>query len=348
MKKKLILIFAIVFIFAGNVKLLAQQEKQFKVACLAFYNLENLFDTINQEDVNDYEFTPEGPNRWTSERYLEKSNNMAKIIANIATDITSDGPAILGVCEVENRSVMEDLVANEQIKDRNYKIVHYDGPDRRGVDVGLLYNPKYFTVTNSQSRPLHIEGKEDFRTRDQLVVSGIFDGEPMHFIVVHWPSRYGGEKRSRPLRNAAAQLSRSIIDSLTAINPDAKVVLMGDYNDDPNNESVVKYLNATRKKRLKKDQLYNPFGKMFRDGIGSLAYRDNWNMFDQHVITRAWLDKDYKSYRFHKAGVFSKPWMKQKDGQYKGYPYRTFSHGRYIGGYSDHLPTYLIIIKEAE
>ena len=348
MKRKLTFVFLSLLTALASLTGYAQQEKQYKVACVAFYNVENLFDTINQEGVNDYEFTPEGPNAWTSSRYLEKSHNMAKVIAQIATDVTPDGPAILGVSEIENRSVLEDLVADELLKDRNYQIVHYDGPDRRGVDVGLLYNPKYFEVTNSQSRRLYVEGKDDFKTRDQLVVSGLFDGEPMHFIVVHWPSRYGGEKRSRPLRNAAAQLSRSIIDSLLTIDPQAKVVLMGDYNDDPNNESVAKYLNATRKTRLKKGQLYNPFEEMFREGIGSLAYRDNWNMFDQHVITPAWLEKDYSTYRFHKAVVFQKPWMKQKEGRYKGYPHRTFAGGRYLGGYSDHLPTYLLIIKEAD
>lgn len=348
MKKILFLIPLTLLFLAATTNVEAQQEKEYKVACVAFYNLENLFDTINQENVNDYEFTPEGPNGWRSSRYWEKSDNMAKVISQIATDITPDGPAILGVSEIENRSVLEDLVANERIKDRNYKIVHYDSPDRRGVDVGLLYNPMYFEVTNSQSRPLHVEGMDDFRTRDQLVVSGIFDGEPMHFIVVHWPSRYGGEKRSRPLRNAAAQLSRSIIDSLRSIDPNAKVVLMGDYNDDPNNESVDKYLKATGRKKLKKDQLFNPFEPLFRNGIGSLAYRDNWNMFDQHVITPAWLDGDYSGYQFHKAVVFHKPWMKQKEGRYKGYPHRTFAGGRYLGGYSDHFPTYLLIIKEAK
>ncbi|HPE86268.1 MAG: endonuclease/exonuclease/phosphatase family protein [Bacteroidales bacterium] len=324
----------------------AQQEKQFKVACIAFYNLENLFDTINQEEVNDFEFTPEGPNRWISSRYLEKSDNMAKVIAAIALDITPDGPAVLGVSEIENASVLEDLVANERIKARNYQIVHYDGPDRRGVDVGLLYNPKYFSVTHSQSRRLTVGGMPDFRTRDQLVVSGLFDGEPMHFIVVHWPSRYGGEKRSQPLRIAAAQLSRSIIDSLLTLDPNAKIVLMGDYNDDPNNESVEKHLKATGKTRLKDDQLYNPTAPLFKKGIGSLAYRDNWNLFDQHVITPAFLGDDYSTYKLYKAEVFNRPWLMQKEGAFKGYPYRTFSYGRYIGGYSDHLPTYLILIKE--
>lgn len=326
----------------------SQQEKSYKIASIAFYNLENLFDTINQEGVNDFEFTPEGPKQWNSQRYWEKSNHMAKVIANIAIDITPDGPAILGVSEIENISVLEDLVKDKQIASRNYQIVHYDSPDRRGVDVGLLYNPTYFTVTNSQSRRLTIEGMDDFRTRDQLVVSGIFDGEPMHFIVIHWPSRYGGEKRSRPLRNAAAQLSRSIIDSLLAINPEAKVVLMGDYNDDPNNESVRKYLNASCKTKLKADQLYNATEPLFKKGIGSLAYRDNWNMFDQHVITQSWLEKDKSSYRFYKAMVFSKPWMKQKEGTFKGYPNRTFAGGRYMDGYSDHFPTYLLIIKEVQ
>ncbi|PID95294.1 MAG: endonuclease [Bacteroidetes bacterium] len=348
MKRFLLLLLPFLLLLNACHRSPSQGEGACQTACIAFYNLENLFDTINQEQVNDGSFTPEGNKAWGSQRYWEKSHNMAKVIAEIATDVTPEGPIILGVSEVENREVLEDLVKDELIRKRNYRIVHYDSPDRRGIDVALLYNPNYFQVTDSQARPLHVKGKKGFRTRDQLVVSGLLDGEPMHFIVVHWPSRYGGEEKSRPLRNAAAQLSRSIIDSLTTLDPQAKIVLMGDYNDDPDNESVTKYLNASGKKRLHKGQLYNPFEQLFRKGIGSLAYRGHWNMFDQQVITRALLKGGRRGYRYHDAVVFQQPWMKQKEAPYEGYPLRTFAGGRYLGGYSDHFPSYILLTKKAK
>ena len=342
-------VFFILFLLGFSFFLNAQdkKDKEYFVSCIAFYNLENLFDTIDNEDVNDIEFTPGGNNKWNAEKYNEKLVNMAKVISDIGTEISPDGAAVLGIAEVENIGVIKDLINMPALKSRNYGIVHYDSPDKRGVDVGLIYQKKYFKLTNSKSYTLKIEGMDDFYTRDQLVVSGTFQGETMHFIVAHWPSRRGGELRSRPLRNAAAQVARHITDSLLQLDPMSKIVFMGDLNDDPNNQSVKKYLNAAGDiKKLEPNQLYNTMYENFSKGIGSLGYRDSWNLFDQIIISQGFLSSQPSTYLFYKAKIYNKAYLISQDGQFKGYPFRTFSFGTYIGGYSDHFPTYIIIRKE--
>ncbi len=328
----------------------SQSKQSYHVVCAGFYNLENLFDTIyDAELMINEEYTPGGKKGWTSERYHNKLKNMAFVISKIATDVTPDGPALLGVSEIENRGVLEDLVKEDAIKDRDYHIVHYDSPDRRGVDVGLLYQPKYFEVTNSASHRLTMEGDSGFRSRDQLVVTGLLNGEEIHVIVGHWPSRSGGEKKSRPKRNAAGQLSRFICDSLLAINPNAKILVMGDLNDDPINPSVKEFLRAKgNKKKLDEGDLYNPYFKLYRDGIGSLAYRDTWNLFDMVIVSQGLLGDDKSDFKFYKAMVFNKNYLKQKEGRYAGYPKRTHAGGVYLGGYSDHFPAYIFLIREAK
>lgn len=327
----------------------AEAQQQVRAGLIAFYNLENLFDTLDTKGVLDEEFTPEGPNKWTGSRYLEKLDNMALVISRIGEDDGwTGGPAVLGVSEIENRSVLEDLAAHPLLKESNYQIVHYDSPDRRGVDVALMYRPRFFRVTSSASPSLDLTNDEGepVYTRDQLVVSGIFDGEPMHFIVGHWPSRSGGELTSRPRRIAAAQLSRRIVDSLQALDGDAKIFVMGDLNDDPVDESIRNHLRASGKPdRLKEGELFNAMFPLFRKGIGSLYYRDGVNLFDQIIITPSLLGSDYSSYRFHHARVFNASFLVQKDGQYKGYPLRSFVGTVWQGGYSDHFPVYVIIVK---
>jgi len=343
------LLLVIGFLLGFNSSLSAQQEVKYTVASIGFYNVENLFDTIlNPELSNNAEFTPSGPNRWTSKRYNEKLANMAFVISQIATDVTPDGLAILGVSEIENRGVLEDLIKEETLKSRNYQIVHYDSPDYRGVDVGLIYQPKYFKVTNSRSHTLKMEDTT-FKTRDQLVVSGLLNGEMIHVIVNHWPSRRGGEKASAPKRNAAADLTRSIVDSLLAIDNNAKILVMGDLNDDPVNKSVKDHLRAKgNQDQLKPGDMFNPMYKLYKDGIGSLAYQDAWNLFDQIIISQGLLGPDKSSWKFHNAKVFSKNFMKQKDGAYAGYPLRTFAGGVYMNGYSDHFPVYVNLVKTIE
>jgi hypothetical protein len=348
MKKLGFIKLIIIAIIAIPFVLFAQEKRDFKVVCVAFYNVENLFDTINTPGVNDIEYTPKGANKWNTKKYTEKLNNLAKVISEIGVDHTPHGPAILGVAEIENFDVLKDLVKEDAIASRNYQIVHYDGPDRRGVDVALLYQPAYFKVTNSKSYTLRIPGKDDFFTRDQLLVSGELHGEPFHFIVTHWPSRRGGEKRSRPLRIAAAQLGRHIIDSIQRIDPNAKVIFMGDLNDNPDNESVVKHLRTQPEISAMGDtDLYNPFYSFFKKGIGTLAWRDSWSLFDMILLTKPLTNStDYSSYRFYRANVFNKKFLQTPDGRFKGYPLRTHAGGRYLGGYSDHFPTYILLVKE--
>jgi len=326
---------------------IAQSDKKLLTASVGFYNLENLFDTINNPNTNDEDFLPEGKNHWTSERYHKKLNNMAYAVSRIGDNLMPIPPMILGISEIENRSVVEDLVKNDYLKKYNYQIVHYDSPDRRGIDVGLIYNPSYFTVTNSASHRLDYSSDTSFRTRDQLVVSGTIYGETLHIIVCHWPSRRGGESRSRPLRNAAADLSRHIIDSLLAIDNNAKIILMGDLNDDPNNVSLLERVNAKSERAdVDAKSMYNPYYNMYKKGDGSLAYRDAWNNFDQIIVSPALVNSDKNTFTINSAKIYNANFLTNTKGQYRGYPFRTFSYGSFIGGYSDHYPVYILLVKE--
>jgi hypothetical protein len=327
------------------------QEKAYKVNTVAFYNLENLFDTENDPLTYDDDRTPDGKDHWTEEIYQDKLKNMAKVMAEIGAEVSGNTPAIIGVCETENRKVLEDLVNQETLIKQDYGIIQFDSPDRRGIDVALLYKKKLFTPTHYKAKELLIYDDNDKSkrvfTRDQLVVSGMLDGEKIHLIVNHWPSRSGGEKRSRSKRIKAAKLNRQIIDSIFSDNPYAKIITMGDLNDDPTNPSVKDHLNAKRKvSNLAIKELYNPMEDLAKQGYGSLAYRDSWNLFDQIIISTELTKKDFSSYRFYKAGIYNETYLVNAHGRYKGYPYRSFASGSYTEGYSDHFPVYIYLIKE--
>lgn len=342
--QKYIGIFLIIIFLA---KLANAQEKDlFKVSCIGFYNLENLFDTI--PGPNDKEFTPDGVNRYNTEKYQHKLDRLSEVISQIGNEMFPGGPAILGVCEIENRSVLEDLVKTPKLKPSNYEIVHYDSPDRRGVDVGLIYRPDFFKVTSSRSAFLSVPDNPDFRSRDQLVVSGLLDGETIHIIVNHWPSRSGGEKRSLPFRMAAAALTKSIVDSIQHIEPGAKIIIMGDLNDDPDSKSILKGLGAKNDiKMVKPGDLYNTMAPLYKEGIGTLAYRDSWNLFDNLIVTSSLISEDRSSWVFFRSKVFNKPFLQQTSGQFAGYPFRTYVGNNFTGGYSDHFPVYLFLITKA-
>ncbi|MGO3182869.1 MAG: endonuclease/exonuclease/phosphatase family protein [Aequorivita sp.] len=327
-----------------------QNEKQYKIITLAFYNVENLFDYENDPLTFDEDWTPEGKNSWTKEIYEAKVINTAKVIADIGQDVTGSSPAIIGVSEVENRRVLEDLVNDPTLLKKDYGIVHFDSPDRRGIDVALLYQKRLFTPTNYKAHELLIYQDHDrskrIYTRDQLLVSGMLDGEKIHIIVNHWPSRYGGEERSRPKRIKAAELNKRIIDSLFSEDPYAKIITMGDMNDDPTSPSVKNVLKTkSEREGMKIKELYNPMESMHKKGMGTLAYRDAWNLFDQIIISTELVKKEFTSYRFYKAGIFNKNYLSTSRGRYKGYPFRSFVNG-YTGGYSDHFPVYIYLIKE--
>lgn len=338
-----VLVSAMFILFVSNLQ--AQEKKQYKVNCIGFYNLENLFDTIPGE--NDTQFSPEGQNKFTSERYWYKVSHMADVISQIGGEMFPGGPAILGICEIENRSVVEDLIADPKLKPSNYSIVHYDSPDKRGIDVGLIYRPDFFKVTSSRSVFLNIPDNPNFKTRDQLVVSGMLNGEIIHVIVNHWPSRSGGEKRSLPGRMAAARLTKSIVDSIQRTEPNAKIIIMGDLNDDPDSKSLTEGLGVKNKlKNLKSGELFNTMASLYYEGIGTLAYRDSWNLFDNIIVTQSLMSEDKTNWVFFKSKVFNKPFLQQSSGQFAGYPFRTYVGNNFTGGYSDHFPVYLFLIKE--
>ena len=323
------------------------QKRDVYVYGVAFYNLENLFDTLNTNGTYDQEFSPDGARQWTGEKYWSKQRNMAIVFKGMASKIIPDGPAVAGVVELENRSVLEDLVRQKPIRAWNWQIVHYDSPDRRGVDVALLYNPRFFKVLHSASHRLMIASKPDFLTRDQLVVTGLLGGIKISFIVNHWPSRLGGETKSSPLRDAAASLTLSIADSLMRDDPKTGIVIMGDLNDDPTSKSVRTVLNAKKKMEEVPDGgFYNATWPLFEKGIGTLGYRGSWNLFDQFIISKNLLGKPQADeLKFWSAQVFNKPFLTNDAGQYKGYPKRTFAGGVFLNGYSDHFPTLIYLIR---
>lgn len=328
---------------------LTAQNNEYKVATIAFYNVENLFDTVDSPDTRDEEFLPEGKKAWTGKRYQKKLEKLSEVIPKITSEYTPGGPMILGVSEIENRSVLEDLIKTPRLINSNYGIVHYDSPDERGIDVALLYRKDFFTIIDSSSHPLKFDFDKDDETRAQLVVKAEYDGEVFHFIVNHWPSPSGGKKATQPKREAAADLSRQLSDSIMADDPDAKIIIMGDLNNNPDAKAMTKHLKAKGDKaKLKDDEFYNPFYILHRRGIGSNAYRDAWSLFDQLVVSESLITDDRSSFAYWKAGVFSKKFMIQKDGRFAGYPKRTFSYDRFQNGYSDHFPSYVLLIKRVE
>lgn len=307
----------------------------------AFYNLENLFDTINNNGKYDHEFSPQGKNKWDSKKYWKKIGNLAYAISEFTTKSTPNGPAVIGVSEIENESVLKDLVAAEPLRARGLRYVHHDSPDRRGVDVGLLYDPSQFRVLNVTNHYLHIDSLPNFRTRDQMCVVGLMGPARVAVIVNHWPSRRGGKEQSSWLREAAAALSRHIADSLLNIDPNMGIIVMGDLNDDPGDRSCAVVLEGSKTiEEAKEGAFYNPFWKLLDNGIGSYTYRGGWDLFDQIIVGYNFLPQGQNPLEFVTAKVWNdKDFLIQKEGQYKGYPYRTFSGGAWIGGYSDHLPT---------
>lgn len=327
------------------------QKHNFQPVVVGFYNLENLYDTINDPSKNDEEFLPESERGYNSAVYWDKLSRLASVISQMGKDVSPDGPALLGVAEIENDTVLTDLIHQSLLKDRNLKFEHYNSPDVRGVDVGLLYNPKYFRVMSSAPLFVQLPGgsKDSYFTRDVLYVKGILLKDTIHVFVNHWPSRSGGEERSIPARAAAAMVCKKRVDSLTAINPSAKIIVMGDLNDDPISPSVTKVLQAKGNVNdVKGPGLFNPWVDMYKKGIGTLAYQDSWGLFDQILLSAGWLNKDQQGLFYYKANIFNKEFMVQKTGKFRGYAKRTWDGTTYNYGYSDHFPTYISLLRKVD
>ncbi|MDR0987909.1 MAG: endonuclease/exonuclease/phosphatase family protein [Prevotellaceae bacterium] len=316
---------------------LAQSDHQ-KLYGVAFYNLENLFDTIHDAGKNDREYLPEGDRKWNTLKYEAKLEKMAQVLGELARDRVQQGAAVIGVAEVENDRALNDLVSQPNLS--RYKYIHYEGPDRRGIDCALLYDPAQFTVVHSKLVPsIPFEGDTTHLTRGFLIVDGRLGGERICFIVNHWPSR-GAES---PVRVHAARQVRALTDSLFREDKKLKLLVMGDLNDDPMDESL--HTLGARKfpREVKKHEFYNPWWETLEDkGTGTLLYRGKWNLFDQILLSRRLL-KAKKGLTYDGHEIFRRDYLIQQSGKYKGTMLRTFGGQTWLNGYSDHLPTIIYL-----
>ena len=318
---------------------------------VGFYNLENLFDTCHDEGKRDHDFLPDGSYQWTAARYAQKLANMARVLADMGTDMLPDmGCAVIGVAEVENDRVLADLVAQQPLRSRHYQYVHVEGPDNRGIDCALLYNPQLFKVCQATLLPYQPEWPKDstFKTRGFLTVEGQLGKQPLTIIVCHWPSRFS----ESPYRERAALQVRQIKDSLLTCHPKMKVMIMGDMNDDPTNKSMLEVLRALPEiEDVTDGDMYNPwYNTLTKEGAGTLSYKGAWNLFDQIVLSPNMLcrkgKKQPSGLTFMHNQIFSRDYLLNSEGKYKGTPKRTFARNTWLNGYSDHLPVVVYLTKK--
>ena len=329
----------------------ASAQKKYSVYGVGFYNQENLFDTCHDEGKRDYDFLPTGSYKWNAMKYNHKLNNMSRALADMGTDVLPNiGCAIIGLAEVENSKALDDLVAQPALSARNYQYVHIEGPDRRGIDCALLYNPSLFSVKNTRLVPYVQKLKKDsaFYTRGFLTVSGTLADEHIAVIVCHLPSRFSESF----YRELGAEQVKAIKDSLLNDDPNCKVFVMGDMNDDPIDKSMAGILRGTGNiKDVNQGDMYNPwYNILVKEGVGTLLYQGSWNLFDQILVTPNLLNKDdkkdFSSLKFWKNQIFKRDYLFQTEGKYKGSPKRTTAGGVWLDGYSDHLPVVVYLVKE--
>lgn len=324
-------------------------QKKFSMYAIGFYNQENLFDTCHDEGKKDYDFLPTGSYKWNGLKYSHKLHNMAHALADMGTDKLPVGCAFIGLAEVENAKCLTDLCNQPELKARNMQYVHFEGVDRRGIDVAALYNPALFEVDKSRTRLVPYSAADStFRTRGFLVVHGRMAGEHVVCIVCHLPSRRNGDDSGRV---SGARQVYDIKQSILADDKDAKVFVMGDMNDDPTDRSMCEGLHGKEKiAKVKRDDMYNPWIEVIKSGTGTLAYGGSWNLFDQILLSPTLLDvngsKDYRTLKYFKHNIFRRDYLFQTEGKYKGTPKRTFAGGQWLDGYSDHLPVVVYVVKE--
>ncbi|MCH8554389.1 MAG: hypothetical protein LAT76_04465 [Schleiferiaceae bacterium] len=307
-----------------------------------FYNVENLFDTIDDPLTIDEEYLPESELKWTTDKYWDKTTKIAQVIAAVGG---MELPSIIGFCEIENRLVLENLTKVDPIKNANYQVVHYDSPDRRGIDVGLLYRPDKFRLLFSENLAVTLDDDITFFTRDVLYVKGLlFNEDTIHIYVNHWPSRRGGQATSDYKRVKAASMVRQRIDSLRGIDSEVRILVMGDFNDGPSNNSLAIALGGKKTIENSETDLMNFMKSMDKD-LGTHKYRGEWEYLDQFLVSQSLLTGNWQV-KNHQATVFRAPFLLEKDERYTGdFPIRAFRGPRYVGGFSDHLPIFLDLIK---
>ena len=345
--RKLLLVLFCTVLFGTSVS----AQKKFSVYAIGFYNVENLFDTTHDEGKNDHDFTPNGSYQWNEMKYRHKLHNMASVLAEMGTDVLPNvGCAAIGLAEVENDHVMNDLTSQPELVARGYKYVHIEGPDRRGIDCALIYNPKLFTVRDTKLVPYVYDLPKDSTraTRGFLTVSGTLAGEHVTIVVCHLPSRGAGSY----YRELGGKQVKALKDSLLREDPKVKVLVMGDMNDDPTNKSMYECLSAKGEiSEVGAIDMYNPwYNVLVKEGTGTLQYQGKWNLFDQIIMTPNLLNKDgkkdFSELKFWKNQIFRRDYLFQESGKYKGNTKRTTAGGVWLDGYSDHLPVVTYFAKQ--
>lgn len=316
------------------------KDKLKNTLTVAFYNVENLFDTLKDPLKNDKDFTPKGKFKWNKSKYYHKIKKISSVLAKIGEHESYYAPAIIGLVEIENPKVLDDLITHKNLINHNYRFIHYDSPDKRGIDVALLYRPDVFKIISSETvyiPPLD-EGSILDHTRDVLVVKGVLNGDLVYILVNHWPSRAKGKLETKPKRiNAAKIVSETIHKIIAEERHEPKFIVMGDFNDDPSSQSLNEILVD--------NTFYNPMFSLHEKGLGTLKYNGDWHLFDQIILSKNFF-KESSSLEFIEAKIYSKPWMKVAKGKLKGSPLRTFIGPWYQGGFSDHFPVYIKLKKK--
>jgi hypothetical protein len=334
----LLILFAYSNVFAQNAKKIP--------IIVAFYNAENFYDTVNNTMIRDEDFLEDGVHLYNGTVYKEKLNHIAQVVHDIGMAQQKLGVAFIGLAEIENDTVLNDLISHPLLKERKLQYVHFDSKDARGVDVAFLYNPILFKVEKAYPIfvPLPAGTKQSFFTRDILYVRGKLCNETVHVYVNHWPSRYGGQQKSIAARISAAKVLKKNMQSILQYDSSAKIIVMGDLNDDPKDVSIYDSLGAVEKEKLSKDKyLYNPWIEKLKNGKGTLAYQNTWSLFDQIIINDKWFNSASKlSYK--NATIFRPEYLVEQSGNLKGYPLRTFSGNNFQFGYSDHFPVFLTFL----
>lgn len=301
----------------------------------AFYNVENLFDTINDPRINDEEFLPDSKVNWNTKRYQHKLSQTSKVIA--AMD-TFSFPHLLGLCEIENKKVLEDLVSHANIKKAGYNIIHFEGSDDRGIETAMIYMPSFFKPV--AQRPVKVFNNETKAAyRDILYVKGfVATSDTLHVFVNHWTSRYGGREQTENARQFTGAVLKTVSDSILKAQPNSNIVILGDFNDNPTDASLAEHLCALDPENdIESGKLYNLSLQEFSAGKGTLFY-DGWDMFDQVIVSGNLIEPGSGKVILHGTEIVKKDWMLFKGSNGVARPNRTMSGGRYFGGYSDHLP----------
>jgi predicted extracellular nuclease len=335
----------VLLLFTASLICLSSFSKGKKELTIVFYNVENLFDTINHPDKRDGDFTPLGKLSWDTKRYNDKISKLSYVLSSINKEAL---PVIIGLCEIENRDVIEDLIDQERLKKGKYRIAHSESPDKRGIDCALIYRKDEFKYLKHKTINIEFPWDKEYKTRDILYVQGLVGRkDTLNIFVNHWPSRRGGQEKSEPSRIFVAKQLKKAVDSIQTKNPFAKIIIMGDFNDEPVDKAVIETLKADNNRNTNNPMgLYNLMYDLKANGEGSYNYRGDWNMLDNLIVSNSLLNESRGYQTLHNAGrIYRNKYICYKNKQGANVPSRTFAGPKYYGGFSDHFPVFFKLKK---